>query len=154
MTSHLTRSYGAENPNISRKMRTIGNSFDSTKTVRHFTLKFLALLILIKFETLLQGESAYVCWAYSCATMIRTECRRLINHLFINGKINEETKNWNLNNIDLELTHKEIRNLLMFVLLPKRLHFDGAHQAAFLRAAVSRVNNSHFFNLLKTNILF
>ena len=86
--------------------------------------------------------------------MIRTECRRLINHLFINGKINEETKNWNLNNIDLELTHKEIRNLLMFVLLPKRLHFDGAHQAAFLRAAVSRVNNSHFFNLLKTNILF
>ena len=39
-----------------------------------------------------KGESSYVCWAFSCATMIRTECRRLVNYLFDNGKINAENK--------------------------------------------------------------
>ena len=71
--------------------------------------------------------------------MIRAECTRLIKYLFQNGKINEEKKNECLEYINEEDTHKEIRNLVMMILLPKRLHFDGAHQAAFLRAAVSRV---------------
>ena len=51
----------------------------------------------------------------------------------------KKTKNKRLYYINDEDTHKEIRNLVMMILLPKRLHFDGAHQAAFLRAAVSRV---------------
>ena len=97
-----------------------------------------------QLETVLKGESAYVCWAFSCATMVRTECRRLINYLFINGKINEKKKNWCLGYINKESVHKEIRNLVMVLLLPKRLHFDGAHQAAFLRAAVSRVRSIQF----------
>ena len=71
--------------------------------------------------------------------MIRAECTRLIKYLFQNGKINEEKKNDCLEYINKEDTHKAIRNLVMMILLPKRLHFDGAHQAAFLRAAVSRV---------------
>ena len=83
--------------------------------------------------------SSFVCWAYSCATMIRTECNRLIEHLFVNEKIDEEKKNELKQNINQENVHIKIRNLLMFVLLPKKLHFDGNHQAAFLRAAVSRV---------------
>ena len=117
-----------------------------------------------------------MCWAYSCATMVRTECRRLVNHLFQNGKISEERKNgcltdksknkrkfysldmlqmdpslvdeFNENStlfmdgINAEKTHVEIRNLAMMILLPKKLHFDGEHQAAFLRAAVSRVSKS------------
>ena len=71
--------------------------------------------------------------------MIRAECTRLIKYLFQNGKINEEKKNECLEVINEEDTHKDIRNLVLMILLPKRLHFDGAHQAAFLRAAVSRV---------------
>merc|ERR1719285_598390 len=73
--------------------------------------------------------------------MIRAECTRLIKHLFQNGKINEQKKNDSLEWINEEYAHKEIRNLIMMILLPKRLHFDGAHQAAFLRAAVSRITN-------------
>ena len=73
--------------------------------------------------------------------MIRAECTRLIKFLFQNGKINEERKNKCLEWINKENIHKEIRNLMMMILLPKRLHFDGAHQAAFLRAAVSRVSS-------------
>ena len=76
--------------------------------------------------------------------MIRTECRRLINHLFDNGKINTWIKEQCLKKIDYEKTHAEIRNLIMMILLPKKLHIDGEHQAAFLRAAVSRVRNFDF----------
>ena len=71
--------------------------------------------------------------------MIRAECTRLIKYLFQNGKINEQKKNVCLGWINEEDNHKELRNLVMMILLPKRLHFDGVHQAAFLRAAVSRV---------------
>ena len=83
--------------------------------------------------------------------MIRADCTRLIKFLFQNGKINEQKKNECLEYISYEDVHKEIRNLVMMILLPKRLHFDGAHQAAFLRAAVSRVSKFTFimiFNLL------
>merc|ERR1712176_1640980 len=76
-----------------------------------------------------------------CATMIRTECRRLINHLFDNGKINEVHKEKWLEYIKKESTHTKIRNLILIILLPKKLHIDGEHQAAFLRAAVSRIAN-------------
>ena len=76
--------------------------------------------------------------------MIRAECTRLVKYLFENGKIDEAKKNKCLKFINEEDTHKEIRNLVMMILLPKRLHFDGAHQAAFLRAAVSRVKQSKF----------
>ena len=33
--------------------------------------------------------------------------------------------------INKESVDKEIRNLVMMLLLPKRLHFDGAHQFLF-----------------------
>ena len=71
--------------------------------------------------------------------MIRGECTRFIKYLFQNGKINAEKKNECLEFINGADIHKKIRNLVMMILLPKRLHYDGAHQAAFLRAAVSRV---------------
>ena len=73
--------------------------------------------------------------------MVRTECRRLINHLFQNRKINEEMKKKCMDYINSEWVHIEIRNLVMMILLPKKLHVDGQHQAAFLRAAISRVRN-------------
>ena len=77
--------------------------------------------------------------------MVRTECRRLINCLYSNGKINDAKKDECLKYVNDEKTHKIIRNLAMMLLLPKRLHFDGPHQAAFLRAAVSRVRWINFF---------
>ena len=80
--------------------------------------------------------------------MIRTECRRLINYLFDNGKINEKKQEECLEYMNFEWVHIEIRNLIMCILLPKKLHFDGEHQEAFLRAAVSRVRNFNFFNSL------
>ena len=130
-----------------QKIQTSAGKWEQKETV--FNVHSLHLTFdsfLIKLETVLKGESAYVCWAFSCATMVRTECRRLINYLFIRGKINEFKKNECLEYINKEDTHKEIRNLVMMLLLPKRLHFDGAHQAAFLRAAVSRVKLQFFFN--------
>ena len=88
-----------------------------------------------------------MCWAYSCATMVRTECRRLIKHLFEHGKIDKKKMNKCLEYINKEENHVEIRNLIMMVLLPKKLHFDSDHQAAFLRAAVSRVRNFKVYGL-------
>ena len=79
--------------------------------------------------------------------MIQAECTRFIKFLFENGKINEEKKIDCLDYINKEDTHKVIRNLIMMILLPKRLHFDGAHQAAFLRAAVSRVRTLIFIEI-------
>ena len=80
--------------------------------------------------------------------MIRAECRRLVNYLFENGKINTETKEKALKYFDKKDCHAEIRNLIMCILLPKRLHIDGKHQAAFLRAAVSRVIKPYFTNFV------
>ena len=71
--------------------------------------------------------------------MIRAECRRVINYLFENEIISAEKKKHCLGYINCESVHTEIRNLIMLILLPKKLHIDGEHQAAFLRAAVSRV---------------
>ena len=87
-----------------------------------------------------------MCWAFSCATMIRTECRRLFNYLFDIGNFNEVEKQKCSEYINQESVHTSIRNLIMCILLPKKLHFDGKHQAAFLRAAVSRVRNSWFLH--------
>ena len=54
--------------------------------------------------------------------------------------------------INEERTHVHLRNLVMMVLLPKKLHFDGEHQAAYLRAAVSRVRNVNFISNIITKI--
>ena len=47
-----------------------------------------------------------------------------------------------LDYISEEKVHVELRNLIMMILLPKKLHVDDDKQAAFLRAAVSRVSNA------------
>ena len=43
--------------------------------------------------------------------------------------------------ITSEKVHVEIRNLTMMILLPRKLHMDDETQAAFVRAAVSRVSS-------------
>ena len=86
-----------------------------------------------------KGDS-FACWAFSCATMIRAECRRVINYLYANYYIDECKWKTCLDFIGKEEIHREIRNLLMIVLLPKKLHQSGPDQSAFLRAAISRVS--------------
>ena len=72
--------------------------------------------------------------------MLRASCLILIKKLFQAGKINEETKEKCLKWIQSDDNHRKIRNLIAMILLPKKLHLDDESQAAYLRAAVSRVS--------------
>ena len=54
--------------------------------------------------------------------------------------ISQDKRNECLNFINKEEVHTEIRNLLMIILLPKKISESGSNQSAFLRAAISRVS--------------
>ena len=73
--------------------------------------------------------------------MLRTSCLILIKQLFEAGKINEEKKVKCIKFITAGKVHQEIRNLIAMILLPKKLHKNDDSQAAYLRAAVSRVSD-------------
>lgn len=86
--------------------------------------------------------------------MLRTACLRLIQscheHKVIcdigpipehHKLIDDDRKQKCEEYIRREEVHVEIRNLIMMVLLPKKLHKDDESQEAYLRAAVSRVRN-------------
>ena len=92
--------------------------------------------------------STFLCWAFSCASMLKASCTILVNQMFDCGKISEGTKNDLLEFITEEKTHEKIRNLIAMILLPKKLHINDQSQSAYLRAAVSRVgrNNWTFVN--------
>ena len=87
-----------------------------------------------------QGENSFACWAYSSATMLRTSCRILLDKCFELKIITARKKELLLKHLLEEEFHVELRNLIMYVLLPKKLHIDDSSQSAFLRAAVSRVS--------------
>ena len=86
-----------------------------------------------------------MCWAFSCASMLRASCSILIKKLFGAGKIDQQRKNDCLTTIMKPEVHTKIRNLIAMVLLPRKLHKNDESQATFLRAAVSRVG--HRFRL-------
>ena len=71
--------------------------------------------------------------------MLRTACLIVIRRVYENDR---EMKKLCKSYIREEKVHTEIRNLIMMVLLPKKLHVDDKNQAAFVRAAVSRVITS------------
>merc|ERR1719343_348645 len=73
--------------------------------------------------------------------MLRASTKILIKTMFKAGKINEERKKTCLRWISNDKTHKEIRNLIAMILLPKKLHKNDESQAAYLKAAVSRIAN-------------
>ena len=97
---------------------------------------FKILFVLFKINP---GEDSYTCWAFSCATMLRTSCRIFIQQCYNHGLIDERRKRQLETYIMEEKVHCIIRNLLMMVLIPKKLHVDDESQAAYLRACVSRV---------------
>ena len=72
--------------------------------------------------------------------MLRASCSILIKKLYEAGKIEEYRKDKCLQFIRSDENHMKIRNLIAMILLPKRLHVNDESQAAFLRAAVSRVS--------------
>ena len=86
-----------------------------------------------------KGEDAFTCWAYSCASMMRTSCLRLIRQCHQMGIIDDEKKRECEEFISSEEAHVHIRNLTIMILLPRKLHMDDNTQGAYLRAAVSRV---------------
>ena len=73
--------------------------------------------------------------------MLRASCTILIKKLFQAGEIDEERKNKCLYFINYPEVHREIRNLIAMILVPKKLHVNDDSQAAYLRAAVSRVSH-------------
>ena len=72
----------------------------------------------------------------------------LIQQSFSDGHITEETGSFCKEYISEGKVHVEIRNLIMMVLLPKYLHVDDERQAAFVRAAISRVMWNHKIKLI------
>ena len=81
--------------------------------------------------------------------MMRTACMRLIRRCYESGIIDEVKKRECESFISTEEFHVHVRNLTMMVLLPRKLHIDDDTQAAYLRAAVSRVR----FKLQKQKII-
>ena len=72
--------------------------------------------------------------------MLRTSTKLFIRRCHEIGVIDEEQMDKLFGYINEEHVHVELRNLIMMILLPKKLHVDDQSQAAFLRAAVSRVS--------------
>ena len=71
--------------------------------------------------------------------MLRTSCVIFIRQCHEQGLIDNEEKDKLETYIMNDKVHSMIRNLLMMVLIPKKLHVDDESQAAYLRATVSRV---------------
>ena len=122
---HLTQSYQRENSMITDRMRSQGK-YDNS--IRSSLFHFI-------------GEDAFTCWAYSCASMMRTSCMRLIRQCHRLGIINDQEKRLCEEFILSEKVHVQMRNLAMMILLPRKLHVDDDTQGAYLRAAISRVKN-------------
>ena len=72
--------------------------------------------------------------------MLRVSCKLLIEQCYECELIDAYRKQRCDEFITSEKVHVEIRNLTMMILLPRKLHLDDETQAAFVRAAVSRVS--------------
>ena len=72
--------------------------------------------------------------------MLRASCSILIKQLFSAGKIGEYENFTCLKYMTEDHVHQDIRNLIAMILLPKKLHMNDDSQAAYLKAAVSRVS--------------
>ena len=112
----MLNSFDAQNSNLSAMQKTQGKIGPAFKVCKFFS------------------GSTYLCWAFSCASMLRTSCRILIKKLFLEKKIDRKRKEKCLEFINGPEVHQEIRNLIAMILLPKKLHENDESQAAYLRA--------------------
>ena len=72
--------------------------------------------------------------------MLRASCSILIKTLRAEEKIDEKRETECLKFVMKPENHRTIRNLVAMILLPKQLHKNDKSNAAYLRAAVSRVS--------------
>ena len=119
----MLNTFEAENSNLSEMQRTQGKTNHFHRNSYFFS------------------GSSYLCWAFSCASMLRASCSIFIKKLYEAGKICEQRKKMCLEYIMKVENHRKLRNLIAMILLPKKLHQNDQSQAAFLRAAVSRVRD-------------
>ena len=110
-------------------------------------------LLTQSFDIFILGSSAYTCWAFSAASMIRNSCRVMIENLKKNGIIDEDIYDFCMKMINDSLFHVETRNAILMILVPRHLHVDDESQTAFLRAAVSRVRY-YQLNWIMKQIIF
>ena len=73
--------------------------------------------------------------------MLRASAQILIKKLFEAGKIDQWQKQRCIEFITRDVVHQDLRNLIAMILLPKKLHRNDDSQAAYLKAAVSRVSD-------------
>ena len=86
--------------------------------------------------------------------MIRNSCRVFIENLKQDGVFDGPKTQWDgydesIKLINEDKFHVETRNAILMILVPRQLHVDDQSQAAFLRAAVSRVRQLN----LETNYI-
>ena len=95
-----------------------------------------------------QGTT-FMCWAYSTTTMIRNTWKFTLLQIE-QAKINGTWSDcWGDKKFDFKKemsiressdTFLEIRNLLLMMVLPKRINQKDSLQSAYLRAAIARVS--------------
>ena len=105
-----------------------------------------------------QGTS-YQCWAYSTTTMIRhswkftlEQMKEAVNNGTWTGgsSLNKFDYNKEMQIRESSELYLEIRNLMMMIIIPKRIHKKDSEQGAYLRASIVRVSlvntltDSHF----------
>ena len=84
--------------------------------------------------------------------MLRSSCSIMIKQLYDAGKIDEGRKKKCLEFVMKNESHEKIRNLIAMILLPKKIHQNDISQAAYLKAAVSRVSHrGHKFLIIIFN---
>ena len=109
-----------------------------------------------------QGTT-YQCWAYSTTSMIRRTWKDTLEQMKeAYQKFCTDYGTWKPTKYgkpvhfdhNAEMTQREssdsfveMRNLLMMLVIPKRIHKKDNEQAAYLRAAIVRVRQ-HLLNLL------
>ena len=108
----------------------------------------------LSFQIHDQGTT-HQCWAYSTTTMIRQswkltldQMEEAVNNGTWTGNSKESCMTW-IDDFDYNDAMKEressdlfleIRNLMMMIIVPKRIHKKDSKQSAYLRASIVRVS--------------
>ena len=97
-------------------------------------------------------EGTYQCWAHSVTTMIRQSWKYTLNQMkeALNSKSSDGSgtlSNSDVFDYDKEMKRREsselyleIRNLMMMIIIPKRIDKKDEEQKAYLRASIVRVS--------------
>ena len=107
----------------------------------------------MSFQIHHQGDT-YQCWAYSTTTMIRHSWKFTLDQMeeaVNNGTWTDDDADKFDYNEEMEVRESsefylEIRNLMMMIIIPKRIHKKDPEQGAYLRASIVRVSLFYTLN--------